>query len=141
MKCRIAFSKCVQKDLLGLEACQQIKCQDRDCANCDSECTKASSIVIASEAERREAVAEEAEEREAISENNSNDDIELADGMNPLFVPSCPKYCVGNRQACLEKGGSVAQCNRQGCNGMCLRMCGWCEAFKAPTPRPPFIET
>lgn len=72
------------------------------CSNCDLECKKASSIVMASAVEPREIVAEGAEKQGATSENNASDDIELADSKNLFMKPSCPKYCVGNRQACKE---------------------------------------
>ncbi|OAG00977.1 uncharacterized protein CC84DRAFT_1263043 [Paraphaeosphaeria sporulosa] len=138
-KCNIIVSDCINKDLLGLDTCQQIKCQDRDCAACDAKCKKASpsSIVMASEAERRDTVTKE---QEAAPDNTSKEDIELADSTKLFMSPYCPKYLVGNRQACKEKGKSEAECNRQGCNGMCLKTCQWCESFRAPRP-PTFIET
>ncbi|KAL5406119.1 hypothetical protein PMIN03_008018 [Paraphaeosphaeria minitans] len=134
-KCNVIVSECINKDLLGLDTCQQIKCQDHDCATCDVKCKKISpsSIVMASEIERRET------EQEVTSENNSNDDIELADSMSLFMPPYCPKYCVGNRQACKEMKNSEAECNRQGCNGMCLKTCEWCESFRAPRP-PRIVE-
>jgi hypothetical protein len=70
----------------------------RQCAQCDSECNKASSLMMASEAERRETVPEEAEEQEHTSENNPRDEMNLF-GYGPEF---CPKHCVGNRNACVE---------------------------------------
>jgi hypothetical protein len=54
--------------------------------------------MMASEAERRETVPEEAEEQALPHENKPRDEMNLL-GHGPEF---CPKYCVGNRNACVE---------------------------------------
>lgn len=69
------------------------------CAQCDTQCSKTSLIMLAPENERRENAADDAEVQGPAIQDTTPVDSGLEIASTQSY---CPRPCVGNRQGCLE---------------------------------------